>query len=597
MSVHADLTAIDRDAAIILLGRRLSPTDLRDVLHAVQVRRGRRKSVEWIVAETEHPGGGRLPSRLPDGDLARFLVDLAGPELLSFGPDRGRELRLRLARSASADELDQLHEHPSQCRGREGRESQVEAIAARPWHAGKGWPAHFVRVLGFPVVFAGLEGIPSEPDSVDVEPFVPLPDLEDFQSDLKQQLLEMLDGGPGRNRGILTLPTGAGKTRTAVEGLVEWRLAHESGPGILWIAQSEELCEQAVQAFREVWIDLGHRSSVRETLTVNRLWGSGRMIPVCPGVVVASIQELHAICRGRNEADGGALERFTEFQLMAEQIGAVVVDEAHRMLAPSYTEVLGILGLDLARGGQSRIPLVGLTATPFRSQLDETRRLANRFHGRLLAPSGLGEDPVSALRAREVLSRPTHQVLQHDGQVISIDDVQKYRAYFDRFSDFHPDLLATLGQQRARNGRVLEALCTLPASWPTLFFGCSVEQATAMSVLLRRRGRSAATVTGETRAATRRFLVEEFRAGRVSVLCNYGVLTTGFDAPRVRALVVARPTASPVLYEQMIGRGMRGPRFGGTEECLVIDVEDNIRFGGQVAFKRYEEYWSDHQDS
>jgi superfamily II DNA or RNA helicase len=69
------------------------------------------------------------------------------------------------------------------------------------------------------------------------------------------------------------------------------------------------------------------------------------------------------------------------------------------------------------------------------------------------------------------------------------------------------------------------------------------------------------------------------------------VLTTGFDAPKVQAIVIARPTVSPVLYEQMIGRGMRGPRFGGTERCLVVDVADNIQFGGQMAFTRYEEYW------
>jgi superfamily II DNA or RNA helicase len=69
------------------------------------------------------------------------------------------------------------------------------------------------------------------------------------------------------------------------------------------------------------------------------------------------------------------------------------------------------------------------------------------------------------------------------------------------------------------------------------------------------------------------------------------VLTTGFDAPLVRAVVIGRPTASPILYEQMIGRGMRGPSFGGTEECLVIDVEDNIKFGGQMAYQRYAEYW------
>ena len=97
-----------------------------------------------------------------------------------------------------------------------------------------------------------------------------------------------------------------------------------------------------------------------------------------------------------------------------------------------------------------------------------------------------------------------------------------------------------------------------------------------MAVLLRRRGRLAAGITAETRESTRRHLVDLFRRRNIQVLCNYGVLTTGFDAPQVRAVVVARPTASRVLYDQMIGRGMRGPAFGGTDQCLVIDVGDNF---------------------
>jgi hypothetical protein len=46
------------------------------------------------------------------------------------------------------------------------------------------------------------------------------------------------------------------------------------------------------------------------------------------------------------------------------------------------------------------------------------------------------------------------------------------------------------------------------------------------------------------------------------------------------------------LYEQMIGRGLREPTSGGTSQCLVIDVLDNIRFDGQMVFTRCEEYWT-----
>jgi superfamily II DNA or RNA helicase len=587
--LNNELSSADRQMAIGILRGRLSTAVLRKIVDTVQERgRRNRKSVEWVVAETERFDGarGRLRPRLPDAELPGFLVDLMGPDLL-----QNQELRRQLALSASPDERDTLHEYPSQCRGRGGMESRANAIAARPWRPGKGWPTHFVRILGFPLAFAGMAGDPIEPDDIEVEPFRPLPALEDFQHDVRRQLLEVLGAGPGQNRGILTLPTGAGKTRTAVEALIQWRQSVTARRGILWVAQSEELCEQAVQAFREVWIDQGHRpGAVRDTLSINRLWGPRRIVPASPGVIVASIQKLHAIVRGEDDP-GEADERKKELALMAKEIGAVVMDEAHRMLAPSYTEVLRFLDIDVARGSSSAVPMIGLTATPYRSVDEETRKLTVRFHGRLLAPNCLGDDPIASLRERGVLARPIHRIISYAGTIHSLDDDPRYREYYVRFSDFHPDLLRQLGQERPRNQEILRILAELPADWPTLFFSCSVEHAKAMTVLLTRRGRTAAMVSGETRPATRRFLIEEFRAGRISVLCNYGVLTTGFDAPRVRALVIARPTASSVLYEQMIGRGMRGPRFGGTEECLVIDLADNIRFGGQMAFLRYRDYW------
>ena len=71
------------------------------------------------------------------------------------------------------------------------------------------------------------------------------------------------------------------------------------------------------------------------------------------------------------------------------------------------------------------------------------------------------------------------------------------------------------------------------------------------------------------------------------------MLTTGFDAPSVRALYVARPTASPNLYQQMIGRGLRGPKNGGKETCLVVDVADNfLTHGFDLAFREFDYLWS-----
>jgi DNA repair protein RadD len=482
-------------------------------------------------------------------------------------------------------QLDELHGFRSTLRGRRGRSSVVNAVASRPWHPGKAWPRHFVRTLDLPMALAGVSDSRTEPALLEVEPFRPLPQLEDFQLELRDGLLGVLDAGMDANRGILTLPTGAGKTRTATEALMDWRQVGDSPSAVLWIAQSEELCEQAVQAFREVWVDRGaRREGPRENLLIARLWGGGRGVTTDAAITVASIQKLHAIFR-RDDRDSTREE-------LAERLGVVLIDEAHRMLAPTYGEVLRFLGIEVGRGRGSTVPLIGLTATPYRGVDEETSSLARRFHQTLLTPQVLGSDPVAELRQRGVLSKPVHTVIEHGGRAIAVTDDPRYSEHFERFNDFHPELLRQLGQDAGRNRRLLDVLSAIPSDWPTLFFGCSVEHAQAVALLLRRSGRTADYVTAETRPATRRHRIEEFRAERLSVLCNYGVLTTGFDAPRVRALVIGRPTASPVLYEQMIGRGMRGLRFGGTEECLVVDIEDNIRFGGQLAFTRYDRYWT-----
>ena len=76
-------------------------------------------------------------------------------------------------------------------------------------------------------------------------------------------------------------------------------------------------------------------------------------------------------------------------------------------------------------------------------------------------------------------------------------------------------------------------------------------------------------------------------------MVNYSVFQEGFDAPKTRAIVVARPVYSPNLYFQMIGRGLRGPLNGGNERCLILNVRDNIEnYEGKPAFTGLDRLWS-----
>ena len=83
--------------------------------------------------------------------------------------------------------------------------------------------------------------------------------------------------------------------------------------------------------------------------------------------------------------------------------------------------------------------------------------------------------------------------------------------------------------------------------WPTLIFATSVEHAQTLAALLNRQGIVSRAVSGTTEPATRRRVVEGFRQGYIKVLVNYAVFREGFDAPKTRAIIVARPVYSPNL--------------------------------------------------
>ena len=82
-------------------------------------------------------------------------------------------------------------------------------------------------------------------------------------------------------------------------------------------------------------------------------------------------------------------------------------------------------------------------------------------------------------------------------------------------------------------------------------------------------------VTAHTPRAERADAIFRFRNDpQLRFICNVGVLALGFDAPRANAVCVTRPTTSALRYEQMVGRGLRGPKNGGTAVCRVLDVQD-----------------------
>lgn len=567
-----------------------------------------------VAAQPGSDGASILREAWEDAVVARLvelfglkeLEELLGPLRLALR--RVRAVREGIDRPVRKDELatalviqhgiDLLACPP--VRAAVGRACGVKAPGR--WHSGKSAAIEFVQAAGMPRELVGLPREESPPSFEYLEGRFLLRPLEDFQREVSEKLERGLR--EQAHRSIVVLPTGAGKTRVAVQAIRDWLTAQydpERGvtprAAVLWLAHTEELCEQAYTCFRQVW----EASESVAPLLLVRFWGGYtsdldqhratlRRILESPSVLVSTPQRMVNVLEGVRP---GAISLADDLK---RSLGLLVIDEAHRAAAPSYRRVIsGLLGDD------GDAPVVGLTATPFRMEYVEddpeagTKELRAIFRNLIEPTETLGEQVRVTLQEREVLARPVFETIETATKMRmpplateglpTEDDVER----IDR-------ALAIRADNPRRRLAILDRIVPL-AEDPRnliLYFGPSVRDAECMAYLLRERNVPAAVVSGATREATRRRAVDRFRRAEIRVLCNCEVLTTGFDAPKVSHVVMARPTVSQVLYEQMVGRGLRGRRFGGTATCVVLDCQDDFGSGPtrpELGYTRFRRIW------
>ena len=129
-----------------------------------------------------------------------------------------------------------------------------------------------------------------------------------------------------------------------------------------------------------------------------------------------------------------------------------------------------------------------------------------------------------------------------------------------------------------------------------MVFAATVEHSDALAYVLRTQGIWAKSVTGKSNQNDRAEAIKHYKqqSDEPRVLCNFGVLTTGFDAPATSCAIIARPTNSLVLYSQMVGRATRGKKAGGNASAEIYTVVDSSLPGfGDLseAFVNWEDVW------
>jgi superfamily II DNA or RNA helicase len=379
----------------------------------------------------------------------------------------------------------------------------------------------------------------------------------------------------GKDSVMIQMPTGGGKTRTMMHMLCD--LLEKEGPGgagrVLWLAHAEELCFQALETFELVWSHIGVGA-----MEVIPFWGGANLPNNLSGsaFVVGGFSKVHRLQIDKPEV----------FEELLRGTSVVVIDEAHKGNAPT---IKAILRAAKAMG----IPTVGLSATPGRGLgNDDNVELVELFGGNLIGCDQLGADPIRELQERGVLSKVVRKAHQSS---VTLGPVNVGAgAHGGLGAGLSKASLRNLARDPRRNQLIGEIVAThVSSNRPTLVFACSVEHACLLALQAAAAGISATYVHCEMSRGGRRRVLKSFCDGEVSCLFNYGVLSTGFDAPLIGAVVITRPTTSGVLYSQMIGRGMRGAKVGGTEEVHLSDVVDNMdNFGGAAAiYESFGKYW------
>jgi superfamily II DNA or RNA helicase len=288
-----------------------------------------------------------------------------------------------------------------------------------------------------------------------------------------------------------------------------------------------------------------------------------------------------------------AERQFTKLGQLGARCSLVIIDEAHQAVAPEYSRILEALLVHRADTA-----LLGLSATPGRTWNDVAadEKLAIFFSRRKVGLEVPGfSNPVDFLVEEEYLARAEFKPLFYGGGLtLSLADLQKLESSFD----VPEAILIKLGADEKRNLAIVNRLEELAKRHKRIIvFASSVGHAHLLATVLLARGHQSFAITTRTTTSERSRNIQKFKADtdQTMILCNYGVLTMGFDAPRTTCAVIARPTKSLVLYSQMVGRAIRGPQAGGSSRAEIVTVIDQQLPGfGAVAdaFANWEDIWT-----
>lgn len=350
--------------------------------------------------------------------------------------------------------------------------------------------------------------------------------LRDYQEACIDALMRGWDNGTSRLAAVL--PTGAGKT-VVFSHLVARYTSANAGKRVLILAHTDELVEQAVRKLRDVapHLKVGVVKAARNEVAAT--------------VIVASVQSLRSDKR----------------RAMIRNVGLVIIDECHHATAKTYRDILehyGCMGADVT---EVSALTAGFTATLVRGDKASLADIWEAVSYR---------KDISFMIRRGYLVEPK-------GKRVEVDDLDLKKVKVSG-GDYQMGALGEALTASLAPEIVAKAYVEHAGARPGILFAPTVESAHTFAEALTEQGVPTEVVHGQLARDERRAILRRLESGETQVISNCMVLTEGFDSPKVSCIVIARPTRSAGLYQQMVGRGLRPDpaRAREGQDCLILDV-------------------------
>lgn len=333
-------------------------------------------------------------------------------------------------------------------------------------------------------------------------------ELRPYQQEAKDSIFEEWENG--KNKTLLVLPTGCGKTIVFAKVTEE---CVRQGNRVLILAHRGELLEQAADKIEKA-TGLGCATEKAEETCLGSWFR----------ITVGSVQSLMRESR---------LSRFPE-----DYFNTIIIDEAHHCISDSYQRVL-------QHFPDARV--LGVTATPDRGDMKNLGQVFESLAYEYTLPRAIKEGYLSPIKAVTIpLKVDLTGVGVQSGDFKAGDLGTALDPYLEGIAD-----------EMGKYCRDKKTVVFLPL----------VKTSQKFRDILNDHGFQAAEVNGESR--DRAEILKDFDAGRYNVLCNSMLLTEGWDCPSVDCIVVLRPTKIRSLYCQMVGRGTR--LSPGKDHLLLLD--------------------------